>query len=385
MTNKQDEIRIVQIANTISVADGGPARNAVELNHALNSLDGSSAELFWLRGSEADSILQADSESGVLDLKVRRLTWLGRSSAGRASWYSVFNALRAADVVILHGYYLAWTPLFALIAKITGCEVFLTPHGSLTARQQKYSATKKRFFDLTAGIPLRASLSAFVTGSEVERDELLAKFPSSTVLVGGVGVQIPSVYKSVGALHDPLRLLSMSRVAEKKRIDISIDTIRVLETMGIDAILIVAGTGHSELVERLRSHSRQQGLEDRVKFVGQLSGDAKHRAFLEADVFLLPSEDENFGIGFAEAMAHGLPGVVSTNVASALDMPTGAGELVTAPTPALMAQAVLAIVESERYRGSPEIARRFAESEFSWTAVAEQWIDIMACHSTSDS
>lgn len=109
-------------------------------------------------------------------------------------------------------------------------------------------------------------------------------------------------------------------------------------------------------------------------------GEAKSDLFRNSDVFLLPSDDENFGIGFAEAMAHGLPSVVSTNVAAATNMPMEAGMLLVSPTPESVAEAILHVIELERHRNSQKIARQFAEAEFSWSAVAGRWFDILASH-----
>src|SRR5262249_55839458 len=53
------------------------------------------------------------------------------------------------------------------------------------------------------------------------------------------------------------------------------------------------------------------GLQHHVRFLGELWGEAKSRAFLESDLFILPSFSENFGLVIAEALAHGLP-VITT-------------------------------------------------------------------------
>lgn len=378
----KSQLRFVQVVNTLSVADGGPARNAYELNKALTALEGGSGFLFWIRGTISDSILNADRDAVVgkalsdSEPTIRKISWRTKRAASCVSWRTFFRTLRNSDVLVLHGYYLTWVPFIALVGKMAGCKVVLTPHGSLTARQQKYSKVQKKIFDLTVGVPLRASLSAFVTGSEIERVELAEKFPTARARVGGVGVQMPLSFKESQAPHDPLRLLSMSRIAAKKRIDISIDTVNALKAVGINSTLTVAGIGKPELVEQLKSRVRQLGLEDQVKFVGQLTGEDKQRAFLDADVFVLPSEDENFGIGFAEATSFGLPCVVSTKVAAALSLPVNAGHLIENPNGEKMANAILSLTEPSRFVEAQSASRKFASRNFSWTAAANSWVNV---------
>ncbi|WP_144659247.1 glycosyltransferase [Paenarthrobacter nicotinovorans] len=294
-----------------------------------------------------------------------------------ANLSDLLNAIRKADALIIHGYYLLWVPFFAVAGRLLGSEVHLMPHGALTARQQKFSVAKKRAFDSLFGRVTRLALTGFVTGSEIESHELRKKFPKSQVRVAGVGVPIPPKHKKGDLPHPTLRMLSMSRIAGKKRIDLSIDALYELRRSGVDAVLTVAGAGTDELVEKLKDHAKSFDIEDKVKFVGQLSGAVKERTFLESDIFLLPSEDENFGIGFAEAASYGLPCVVSTNVAAAVGMPESAGRLIDDPAGASLASAIRECIEPSFYQDAQDHARLYAQANFSWEAAADLWLRAM--------
>ena len=95
-----------------------------------------------------------------------------------------------------------------------------------------------------------------------------------------------------------------------------------------------------------------------------------------SDVFVLPSDDENFGLAFAEACVHGLPAVVSTRVGAATALPAEAGVRLERPT----AQSVSSAVESllTRHAAARAATRRFAVAEFSWNAVASRWIEALS-------
>jgi glycosyltransferase involved in cell wall biosynthesis len=106
-----------------------------------------------------------------------------------------------------------------------------------------------------------------------------------------------------------LRLIFLSRLHEKKGIDL---LIKALSQLVPDVELDIYGSGSKDYLEKLKNLAIHQGLEDRVRFHGHVSGESKARAFLNADLFVLPSHSENFGIAIAEALAHGVP-VITTN------------------------------------------------------------------------
>lgn len=80
-----------------------------------------------------------------------------------------------------------------------------------------------------------------------------------------------------------------------------------LLALGHDVVYVVAGEGDD--VERLRAVAAEQRLTDRVRFIGALSPDQLPDAYRAADVFVMPSTGEGFGIAFLEAMACGTPAV----------------------------------------------------------------------------
>lgn len=375
-------MKIVQLVNTMSVTDGGPARNAFELAQALNQLPGTSGSLFWFQGIYADSLLASENnpQHQAFTDAMRKLSTKANAVTRTSSICDFYRQIRSADIVIIHGYFLLWVPVMSVWLTLLRTPFVITPHGSLTHRQQGISVTKKRIFESLVGWFVRNRVASFVTGSRVEAVELLDKFPNAVVAVAGVGTDLPEVFKSEDLVNSPVQLLSMSRIAEKKRIDISIGALAILVERGSNATLTVAGVGSTPLTRRLRELADELSVSDRVNFVGQVMGPQKSELFCSSDVFLLPSDDENFGIGFAEAMAHGLPSVVSANVAAATNMPTEAGTLLVAPTPETVADAILQVIDAGKHKDGQKVAREFAESEFAWPAVAGKWLNILATH-----
>ena len=78
--------------------------------------------------------------------------------------------------------------------------------------------------------------------------------------------------------------------------------------------LVMAGPDETGWVAKLQATAAARGISDRVTFTGMLGGDLKWGAYDAAEVFVLPSHQENFGIVVAEALASDLPVLTTYNV-----------------------------------------------------------------------
>lgn len=114
-------------------------------------------------------------------------------------------------------------------------------------------------------------------------------------------------------------LLFLGRVHVKKGPDILLDalaqTLREVppeETK--DVHLVMAGPNDHPYGAKIAEQAKQLGLSDRVTWTGMVTGDVKWGAFYASDAFILPSHQENFGISVAEALATGVPVLVSNQV-----------------------------------------------------------------------
>jgi glycosyltransferase involved in cell wall biosynthesis len=106
----------------------------------------------------------------------------------------------------------------------------------------------------------------------------------------------------------------LGRLAPKKRLDLLIDAAPALFDDYPNASIIVAGDGNPEVVASLRE--RASRLDGRFRFVGRVEGDLKSALLRRADVFVLPSENENFGVAVAESLMAGTPVVTTAYVAT---------------------------------------------------------------------
>ena len=387
MRTSNQIIQILQVINTTSNSDGGPSRNSLELNMSLNRLDDFEAQLLSIHGVAQDSVLRDIDTRSVPANWPQPIFVAAMRNPLLGMLRSLSLSIRKSDCVIIHGYYLNWVPLVALLCIFSGTPYLITPHGALTAHQRRVSVMKKRLFEMMAGGWVRHRAAGFVTGSEAERTEVLQHSPRSRVSVGGVGTGHFEESSKIIFLgrHEPIRLLSMSRVAPKKRIELSIQACSLLAARGIEFEFVIAGSGDETLLEHLTDLVNSLELNSQVSFIGEVFGSAKDQLLRESDIFLFPSDDENFGIALAEALARGLPSVTSSAVAAAHGLHEPAGIVLESPTRESIANAIEDLMQSEHFERNRSAAFHFAAENFDWNNVAQQWRMAILGVSRSDS
>ena len=109
-------------------------------------------------------------------------------------------------------------------------------------------------------------------------------------------------------------LLFLSRIHQKKGCDLLVNAFSDIANREPNLDLVIAGPDQTGLRAELEALARQRGVSSRIHWPGMLKGDEKWGAFRSAFAFVLPSHQENFGIVVAEAMACGLPVLISDKV-----------------------------------------------------------------------
>ncbi len=110
--------------------------------------------------------------------------------------------------------------------------------------------------------------------------------------------------------HDVPIIAFMGQLGERKGVDILLTALGILNARGVAFQARLGGNGP---VDRFRDLAQENGITDRVDFLGWVDEAAVARTLAEADLFVLPSRAENQPVSILEAMAHGLP-VVATRI-----------------------------------------------------------------------
>jgi glycosyltransferase involved in cell wall biosynthesis len=162
-------------------------------------------------------------------------------------------------------------------------------------------------------------------------------------------------------------VLFLGRLDEKKGLDLLIAAFANLMRRRPDLHLLIAGPENDDYGLMIRRRVLDLRIEDCVTFAGMVTGETKASAFAAAELFVLPSHSENFGVAVAEAMAAGLPVVVSEHVNLAPRI-VAAGAGIAVPLGIADLQAAMAglLDDPALARETGHMARALAQAEFSW-------------------
>jgi glycosyltransferase involved in cell wall biosynthesis len=168
-------------------------------------------------------------------------------------------------------------------------------------------------------------------------------------------------------------VLLLSRIHHKKNIEALLQAFSAVTELAHYQHwkLVIAGDGETEYVERLKQLARQC-CGDRVVFTGWLDGTRKAAVLQNASLFVLPSYQENFGLSVLEAMANGIPVLVSNHVNLSDEILTaGAGWVVDMERGSLQQVLAQALGNEIERTARGAAAEKLARSHYTWPAVAK--------------
>ncbi len=345
---------------------GGPSRSVVRVADALDRA-GASVSVVTSRPGGSEGVVHP-ARDGV-DLRVasqgqRGGFWSGAGSPfGRAVREAVGG--QGGAVVHDHGLWLPANRAAGMVAHSEGAPLVVSPKGMLSERSMRASRWKKRAAWHLYQRRALLSVAAFQTTSSAEAADVRRMGLRQPVAVIPHGVDVPPTPPGRRASEGPRTALFLSRIHPIKGLPDLIAAWGRVRPEGWR--LVIAGPdegGHRAEVER-QVHALDVGRI--VSFAGPVEDDAKWEIYGAADLFVLPSHSENFGIVVAEALGAGLP-VITTRATpwGALEtercgwwVEVGADGLAAA-----LREATAAAPETLRAMG--ERGRSYARARLSW-------------------
>lgn len=281
------------------------------------------------------------------------------------------SLVRWADVVHITSVY-----SFATIPTMLACRrydrpVVWSPRGALQAVEEWSEVRRKSAKHVFEAVLRRLMPNRTVmhVTADVERELSLKRMPGLTAVVIPNGVDVlESISGRDWRLGQRLRLMFISRLDPKKGLENLLDAMPSLPPL---VTLDVYGTGSVDYIASLKERARLRGLSDRVMFHGHVVGDAKRAAFSAADLFVLPSYSENFGMVVAEALAHGLP-IVTSNATPWSDVErVGCGRWIE-NTPQEIAAAIEGLMHAD-LAAMGERGRAWVSSTLDWNSICDRF------------
>lgn len=289
--------------------------------HYIPSLDrasGGTTAYIQLLAKELGEIVElyvvshASENSVVIEhCTVHYIAFIRHPFEMRRQWEFLLNNIQP-DVVHVN---CCWMPACAFIqkwAQVLGYRVILTPHGMLEPWIMKRHYWTKKIPALIL-YQKEAVMKADIlhATADSEKRNLLKLGYNNRIRIIANGIDVESIEIKPSWKRNK-EILFLSRIHVKKGINFLLEAVAQLKRQMEGYVIRIAGEGDVIYIEELKQLIVRLGISKLVIFEGGVYGNRKWELFRQADLFVLPTHSENFGIVVAEALASGTPVVTTT-------------------------------------------------------------------------
>lgn len=379
----------LDVIPSLATRTGGTAINVVESALALEAL-GVNSVVFATDAVAAASAtdrrraglkdLPALAEN--LDVRLFPVVPPRRFSFSPALHRALRN-LESRDLIRIHSLFLfpQWTAY--RYALETGTPYLVTFHGALDPWLRRRGRLRKRTVDALWQTDMLERAAAIHVTTEEEREATADVAPKVPRFVIPNGITTsdfrdlpdPAAFRrsALGGFDGQL-ISYLGRISRKKAIDVLLRAFAVLTDEFPDTLLAIIGPDDEGLRPQLERLARELGIAPRVRFTGPAYGPDRLAALAATDIWVLPSHTENFGVAVIEAMAAGLPVVISKEVNIARAAREAAAALICDVDPGDVAHQLRILLTSPAHVARlSENGRAFA-ARYEWSEVAPQML-----------
>ncbi|MEM8615102.1 MAG: hormogonium polysaccharide biosynthesis glycosyltransferase HpsP [Cyanobacteria bacterium P01_H01_bin.105] len=386
-------LNILQIVPSISLVYGGPSQMVRGLSRALARQDAQVTVLTTdSNGDEGQAPLEVPLKEPIETDGYRTIYFRCapfrryKFSLPLLQWLSRHGA--DYDIAHIHALFSPVTSAAATVARLQKLPYILRPLGTLDPADL---AKKKQFKQLYAALLERPNIKGaaalhFTSEQEAKVSERFGVSTRDVVLP--LGVELPTFTCSDADAQQQIRqrysipdgvpiVLFMSRIDPKKGLDLLLPALESLQQSGKQFHFVMSGGNPQDqgYVNRIKQQINNSVLQDCTTLTGFVSGDLKTQILQAADLFVLPSYYENFGIAVAEAMMAGKPVIISDQVHIWRDIKTSQSGWVTqCKQPALVQSLAEAFNNPAERHQRGENGRLFAQGNYGWDAIATRML-----------
>ena len=376
-------MKVLHVIPSLSPALGGPTQVALQTVKAIR-----------IQGVDAE-IVTTNHDLANLNVPLKTLT----KYQGVPVWFLpvtstlkeyIFSAgltkwlwQHVANYDLLDNHYLfSYAPTCAgAIARLQNIPYTVRTQGQLTPWALQQGRFKKQLYTRAIERHNLQKAAAIHCTTPQEAEDLRNFRIHTPAITLPLGVEAPTqisnatleLQKLYSIPDDRKIVLFLSRLHPKKRPDLLIDAFKQIVAHNSYCHLIMAGSGDREYIEHLQQLV-ENNLGDRITFTGFVTGYKKNLLLQGADIFVLPSYSENFGIAVAEAMAAGLPVIVTPGVQISTDIAAAdAGIVIDNQTE--LVTAMTQLLESKLKRSQlSQNAVKLARNKYNWDIIGSRLI-----------
>ena len=346
------------------------------------------------RATDIDCPLDASVYDNGVEIRFFAGSGRGRYSTSVPLLRALYAKIPTVDIVHIHSIYLFHSTVGAYLCRRFRVPYVIRPHGTLDPylrrrhRVRKWlheSIVERQSFRSAAAIQFTAvEEMALATNSRFSKrlfqSAVSAIVPNGVVLPegfdsGSQAVDVEVLLQRFPDIRGKRVVLFLGRINFKKGLDLLAAAFAQICRKRNDVHLLIAGPDNEGYELKVREWLRAENVLDRVTFTGMQRGAGKNAAFEIAEMFVLPTYSENFGIAVVEAMAQGLPVVVSDRVNIWREIAAAEAGLVVRCDATELATAMASLLDDATLRRSMgEQGRRLVRRSFTWEVVADQMV-----------
>lgn len=335
-------MNIVHSLNYLDFAYGGPVRAIIDLSEALKHHHGHDVSVITRDIKDApDSWKEPGANPTAVELpKPSRLGGYFDAAGKQA----IREAIKDADIVHIHGIWVPHQTQVARIAHEMGKPYVISCRGMLDDWCMDQRRLKKLIYlKLARGSWMLNTASLIHCTAQGELDQSKRWFPKAQAQVIPNLLELSPYEQMPGeelarskynafSTGDPV-LLYLSRIHYKKGIEHLIRAVGKLRGDGNPHRLLVVGSGDDDYLNMLKRLTAELDLNEYVEFPGLVVGDEKLSLYQTADLFVLPTSQENFGFVLYEALASGTPLITTKGVDTWPELQSEAGAVISTQKP----------------------------------------------------
>jgi glycosyltransferase involved in cell wall biosynthesis len=384
------KIRVLHVIPSVSKKHGGPSyaivllakasqQLPIEITVATSDDDGGRARLKVPLGRPIE-------RDGIIHFFFRRDLVPYKISFSLTRWLN--HHVGDFDVVHIHALFSFSSLVAARAARKRGVPYVVRPLGVLNRwGLENRRPLLKRLSLRLIELPILRRAAAIHFTSEAERREAVSTSSDVASLQSFV-IPIPvETEHGAGSTERFLAeypqvrgkkvVLFLSRIDQKKGIELLMEAFAVVRRSEPNLLLVIAGNGGSRYIDSLRVQAAELNISSDVLWTGFLGPADKASAYAAASVFVLPSHSENFGIAAAEALAAGVPCVLSDQVALSDYLQNDDSALVVPCESEAIANAIGELLSRPEMRARlASRGRQVAAERFSSQAVGKALLDM---------
>jgi glycosyltransferase involved in cell wall biosynthesis len=382
----KDKAHVLHVIPSISLVHGGPSRAIRSMEKALA---GSAWHCFTATTDDdgPGRHLACTLNHSVTDGPATRWFFHKNTEFYKVAWSFlpwVKHAVHRFDLIHIHALFSFTSTVAAWAARRAGVPYIIRPLGTLTnyGRTQRRPWLKRLSFKWIEGPLLRDAAAVHFTSLDEQREAAETGVSMRGVVIP-LGIEASEAFDDVLVrtlftdLEDANYLLYLSRIDPKKNIEGLLRAFAQCSAQFLYTKLLIAGNGTPGYVASLVALTTTLGLDKKVIWAGHIDGDLKASALAGAQLFVLPSYSENFGIAAAEALMAGVPCVLGNGVAISHDVVAANAGVAVQTDPASIAAGIMQVLSDPDVRATMAVnAAALAHGKYSAQAMSVKLVQL---------